>query len=113
MRDQLPDQGDARTLRGAPEHVWICRCCGKRSYAKRDPIAHERRERVYSPERRGEVRQYVWCGPFDRYVCALDTDKPQRDAASLPHLGTFSKSSEIWDEDEGWHADGDEMEVPF
>jgi hypothetical protein len=106
-----PDPGqDARTRRGAPEHVWICRHCGKRSYAKKDPIAHERREVVYDSERRGSVRRYFWCGPFDRYVCTLDTEKSQRDAATLPHLGTPSKSGEVWDCDEGWMTD---EEVPF
>jgi hypothetical protein len=109
-RDPLLRRGDARTRRGAPEHVWICRHCGRRSYAKKDPIAHERRENVYDPERLGVVRRYFWCGPFDRYLCTLDTAKPQRDATPMSHLGTPSKSDDVWDEDEGWHADD---EVPF
>lgn len=106
-------ESDARSLRGVPEYVWICRECGKRSYAKKDPIAHERRVRVWLPKH-GSVRHYVWCGPFDRYVCTLDDSRPQRDASTMEHLGTRSKSSQIEDDD-GWrNADPEyDGEVPF
>jgi hypothetical protein len=50
-------------------HVFICRGCGKRSYAKRDPIAHERREKHDTDY--GERWEHVWCGPFDRYIATL------------------------------------------
>ncbi|HWT25848.1 MAG TPA: hypothetical protein VN213_20250 [Solirubrobacteraceae bacterium] len=87
-------------------HVWICRHCGKRSYAKRDPIAHERR--VYSDTDYGRRADFVWCGPFDRYVAALDTEKPQRDASKMPHLGQPSRPPVEHEEDPNAG-----IEVPF
>jgi hypothetical protein len=89
----------------SPVHVFICRGCGKRSYAKRDPIAHERRE--YTDTDYGGRRcEHVWCGPFDRYTAVLDTSRPQRDASTMPHLGTPSRPAKSWEDDAG-------IEVPF
>lgn len=87
-------------------HVFICRGCGKRSYAKRDPIAHERGEKTDTDY--GERKDFVWCGPFDRYVATLDTTKPPRDAATMPHLGTPSRKPVEWEEDPNVG-----IEVPF
>lgn len=90
----------------APVHVWICRDCGKRSYAKRDPVAHERR--VYADTDYGRRCERFWCGPFDRYVATLDTSRPQRDASTMPHLGTPSRPAQEWEEDPNVG-----IEVPF
>lgn len=78
-------------------HVWICRDCGKRSYAKRDPIAHERAIRTDTDY--GTRRDYVWCGPFDRYIAALDDSRPQRDASKMLHLGSPSRPAEEYEDD--------------
>jgi hypothetical protein len=90
-----------------PVHVWICQGCGRRSYARRDPITHQRH--VDTPTDYGQRREYVWCGPFWRYVAVLDTSRPKRDPASLPHLGTPSRPAEEY-EDTGWTVDA---EIPF
>ncbi len=84
--------------------VWICRHCGKRSYARRDPIAHHRA--VVTPTDYGQRRDYLWCGPFDRYVATLDRSRAQRDAAAMPHLGTRARPPDEYDES------GDEV-FPF
>jgi hypothetical protein len=89
-----------------PVHVFICRGCGKRSYAKRDPIAHERRE--YTDTDYGRRCEFIWCGPFDRYVATLDASKPQRDASAMTHLGTSSRPAEEYQEDPNAG-----IEVPF
>jgi hypothetical protein len=87
-------------------HVFICRGCGKRSYAKRDPIAHERREKHDTDY--GERWEHVWCGPFDRYIATLDTSRPQRDASTMKHLGTNSRPAQEFEEDPNAG-----IEVPF
>lgn len=77
---------------------WRCRECGKRSYAKRDPIAHHRwADTVEDGQKIG--RSAVWCGPFDRYVARLDVSKPQR--PPLPHLGEPVGRSYEFNEDDG------------
>lgn len=91
----------------APEvRVWVCRSCGKRSYAKRDPIAHERG--IVTDTDYGQHREYVWCGPFDRYIATLDTSAPQRDASQMTHLGTPSRRAQDFHEDPNAG-----IEVPF
>jgi hypothetical protein len=79
-----------------PVHVFVCRGCGKRSYAKRDPIAHERAVTTTSEDGQTKRRDYLWCGPFDRYVATLDTSRPQRDASKMEHLGTPSRPPDEW-----------------
>lgn len=65
--------------------VWRCRECGKRSYAKRDPIAHHRWVETIDDDGFAVGRHAVWCGPFDRFIATPDHSKPPREA--LPHLG--------------------------
>jgi hypothetical protein len=91
--------------------LWRCTSCGKWSHAKRRPSAHQRmivlEEGSACPEHERAdccplggcgaatptITETRWCGPFERYVAALDDPAPPAPSARIgefvedPHEG--------------------------
>lgn len=80
-----------------PVELWRCKVCGKWSHAERRPRAHQRVipgsecPATVQPDCCGPGSgcggatppEVVWCGPFERFVAALDDPSPPAPSARI------------------------------
>lgn len=82
--------------------AWRCEGCGKWSHAKRRPVTHRRF--VKHDTDYGEYVEEKLCGPFARYVLALDDPSPP---APSPRIGEIVSKVEFEEDPNAG------IEVPF